>query len=82
MLVYVSTHIGVGRWFEVEGKARESVAHSDDPEDGQEEGCRRHRGWELHHGRDVGSYLSGGDHPVKRIVARAASDSPEGHEEQ
>lgn len=63
-------------------KARESVAHSDDLEDGKEEGRCHHRGWELHHASDVGSNLSGGDHPVKRIVARAASDSVESHEEQ
>ena len=70
-----------GRWFEGEGGDRESLAHSDDLEDGEENGRRRHRGWERQHGRDVGSYLSGGDHPVKRIVACAASDSPESHEE-
>ena len=58
------------------------IAHGDDLEDGEEEGRRRHCGWELHHARDVGSNLSGGDHPVKRIVARAASDSPESHEGQ
>jgi hypothetical protein len=51
-------------------------------EDGKEEGRCHHRGWELHHASDVGSNLSGGDHPVKRIVARAASDSVESHEEQ
>ena len=42
-------------------------AHSDDLEDGEQDGRRRHGGCELQHGR-VGGY------PVQRIVARAASD--------
>ena len=55
-------------------------AHSDDLEDGEQDGCRRHGGCELQHGRDVGRYLGRGDHPVQRNVARAASDGPESHE--
>jgi len=56
-------------------------AHGDDLENGEKDGRRCHGGWELQHGRDIGSYLGGGDHPVKRIVARAASDGPESHGE-
>ena len=55
-------------------------AHSDDLEDGEQDGCRRHGGCELQHGRDIGRYLGRGDYPVQRNVARAASDSPESHE--
>ena len=55
-------------------------AHGDDLENGEED-CRRcHGGWELQHGRDIGSYLGRSDHPVKRIVARAPSDGLESHE--
>ena len=57
-----------------------SVAHDDDLEDREEDGRRCHRGWELQHGRNAGSYFGRDDHPVKHIVARAASDSPESHE--
>ena len=56
-------------------------AHGDDLENGEKDGRRCYGGWELQHGRDIGSYLGRGDHPVKRIVARAASDGPESHEE-
>ena len=48
-------------------------------EDGEEDGRRCHRGWELQHARDVGGYLGRSDHPVKHVVARAASDNPESH---
>lgn len=58
-----------------------SDAHGDDLENGEEDRRRYHGRWELHHGRDIGSYLGRGDHPVKRIVARAASDCLESHEE-
>ena len=44
-------------------------AHSDDLDDGKEDNRRFHGGWELQHGRDIGSYFARGDHPVKRIVA-------------
>ena len=56
-------------------------AHSDDLEDGKEDSRRRHGGWEWQHGGDIGSYLGRCDHPVKRIVARAASDGSESHEQ-
>ena len=56
-------------------------AYGDDLQNGEEDGCRRHGRWELQHGRDIGSYLGRGDHPVKCIVARAASDGLESHEE-
>ena len=56
-------------------------AHGDDLEDGKEDRRRCHGRRELQHGRDIGSYLGGGDHPVKRIVARAASDGLESHED-
>ena len=71
-----------GFWRGQEGAERGKLvdAHSDNLEDGEQDGCRRHGGCELQHGRDIGSYLSRGDHPVQRIVARAASDSPECHE--
>jgi hypothetical protein len=61
------------RWIE------SRFAHGDDLEDGEEDGRRCHRGWELQHVRDVGGYLGRRDHPVKRIVARAVSDNPESH---
>ena len=48
-------------------------AYGDDLENGEEDRRRCHGRWELQHGRDIGSYLGRGDHPVKRIVARAAS---------
>ena len=56
-------------------------AHGDDLENGEEDRRRCHGRWELQHGRDIGRYLGRGDHPVKRIVARAASDGLESHEE-
>lgn len=56
-------------------------AHGDDLENGEEDRRRCHGRWKLQHGRDIGSYLGQGDHPVKRIVARAASDGLESHEE-
>ncbi len=56
-------------------------AHGNDLENGEEDRRRCHGRWELQHGRDIGSYLGRGDHPVKCIVARAASDGLESHEE-
>ena len=55
-------------------------AHSDDLENGEQDGRRRQDACELQHGRDIGRYLGRGDHPVQRIVARAASDGLESHE--
>jgi hypothetical protein len=56
-------------------------AHGDDLENGEEDRRRHHGRWKLQQGGNIGSYLSRGDHPVKRIVPRAASDGLESHEE-
>jgi hypothetical protein len=56
-------------------------AHGDDLENGEEDRRRCHGRWELQHGRDIGSYLGRGDHPIKHIIPRAASDGLESHEE-
>lgn len=62
------------------GQARELVAYGDDLEDGEKDCRRRHYGWELQHGRDIGGHLGGGDHPVNRIATRAPSNGSERHE--
>jgi len=54
-------------------------AHSDDLENGEEDGRCGHRGRELQHGRNIGGDLGRGDHPIERVVARTASDCPESH---
>ena len=56
-------------------------AYGDDLENGEEDRGRCHGWWGLQHGRDIRGYLGRGDHPVKGIVARAASDGLESHEE-
>jgi hypothetical protein len=61
------------------GQARELVAHGDDLEDGEKDSRHCHRGWELQHGRDIGGYLGGGDHPINRIATRAPSNGSERH---
>jgi hypothetical protein len=60
-------------------KLERLATHSDDLNDGKKNSRRRHRGWKLQHGRDIGGNLGGGDHPVNRIVARTPSDGSEGH---
>jgi hypothetical protein len=55
------------------------VAHSDDLEDREKDSRCGHRRRELQHGRDIGGYLGGGDHPVNRIATRTPSNGPERH---
>ena len=58
---------GWGSGWDRTGRAEELLgAQSDDLDDGKED---NRRGWELQHGRDIGSYFARGGHPVKRIVA-------------
>jgi hypothetical protein len=61
-------------------KLERLATHSDDLNDGKKNRRRCHRGWELQHGRDIGGYLGGGDHPVNYIATRTPSDGSEGHE--
>ena len=69
---YNAVRWGFGTGLRAEG-GKLVDAHSDNLEDGEQDGRGRHDGYELQHGRDIGRYLGRGGYPAQRIVARAAS---------